>query len=42
MRCVRGTIYHAEKEREGRKVQGEVSRVQENVVRNGDFTGGIY
>lgn len=31
------------RERMGRKkVQGKVSRVQENVVRDGDFTGGIY
>lgn len=31
------------RERKGRKkVQGKVSRVQENVVRDGGFTGGIY
>ena len=42
MRVVTDTIYHAEKKREGKKVQGRVSRVQENVVRNSNFTGGIY
>lgn len=25
-----------------KKVQGKVSRIQENVVRDGDFTGGMY